>query len=68
MNANIKQIVRDRRSSPTIISDVVHEGTHVIDYVNGMDQNVLFSWTGEIRAFPEENVSKCDFDISRKII
>lgn len=45
-----------RRSSPTIISDVVHEGTHVIDYVNGMDQNVISSWTGEIRAFREERL------------
>ena len=35
-------------------SDVVHEGTHALDYLSGVDERTIGSWTGEIRAYMAE--------------
>ena len=43
-----------RRSSQSLYSDVVHEGTHALDYLSGVDERTIGSWTGEIRAYMAE--------------
>lgn len=43
-----------RRSSSCIFSDVVHEGTHAIDFINNVPQSEISSWTGETRAYSAE--------------
>ena len=48
-----------RRSSQSLYSDVVHEGTHALDYLSGVDERTIASWTGEIRAYTAER----DFQI-----
>jgi len=40
-----------RRSSGTILSDAVHEGTHVLDFRNNFGSSGLSSWSWEKRAF-----------------
>ena len=51
-----------RSSSATIISDLVHEGTHVLDYLSGISVNNIKTWSGEIRAYKAER----DFQIKTK--
>lgn len=45
-----------RSSSASLISDVVHEGTHAMDYLNGIDQSIISSWTGETKAYSAERL------------
>lgn len=33
---------------------VVHEGTHAIDFLNGVDETIISSWTGETSAYSAE--------------
>jgi RHS repeat-associated protein len=49
--AQVNKQIYVRRGSQTIISDVVHEGTHVIDYINQFGINGLSMWSWEKRAF-----------------
>ena len=43
-----------RRISISILSEIVHEGTHALDFINKIDVNVISSWTGETRAYSAE--------------
>ncbi len=43
-----------RASSASIASDLVHEGTHAIDYISGVKVNNIRTWPGEIRAYKAE--------------
>ena len=45
-----------RSSSASLISDVVHEGTHAVDYLNGIDESIISSWTGETTAYGAERL------------
>lgn len=45
-----------RSSSASIYSDVVHEGTHAMDFINNISQNEISSWPGEIRAYSAERL------------
>ena len=45
-----------RSSSDSLLSDIVHEGTHAMDYYNGIDENIIASWTGEITAYNAERL------------
>ena len=49
--AQVNKQIYVRRGSQTIISDVVHEGTHAIDYINPFGINGLSMWSWEKRAF-----------------
>lgn len=51
-----------RRSSASIICDLIHEGKHVLDYLSGININNIRSWDGEIRAYRAER----EFQISTK--
>ena len=44
-----------RRNSSTIHSDIVHEGTHAMDYLNGLPYERISSWDGEIKAYTAEH-------------
>lgn len=44
-----------RRNSGTIYSDIVHEGTHAMDYLNGLPHDKISSWDGEIKAYTAEH-------------
>lgn len=43
-----------RGSSASIISDLVHEGTHVLDILAGINIKNIRTWPGEIRAYKAE--------------
>ena len=43
-----------RGSSASIISDLVHEGTHVLDTLAGISIRNIRTWPGEIRAYKAE--------------
>ena len=43
-----------RNSSINIYSDMVHEGTHAMDYIHGIKESVTSSWVGETRAYSAE--------------
>ncbi len=43
-----------RSSSASIISDLVHEGTHVLDILAGISLKNVSTWPGEIRAYKAE--------------
>ncbi len=45
-----------RGNSASIYSDVVHEGTHALDYINNIPQSQISSWVGEIKAYNAERV------------
>ena len=45
-----------RSSSSSLMSDVVHEGTHALDYFNGIDESVISSWAGETTAYSAERL------------
>lgn len=45
-----------RRSSASIYSDVVHEGTHAMDFINNISQREISPWPGEIRAYSAERL------------
>ena len=45
-----------RGGSSTLLSDIVHEGTHALDYVDGLDEIIISSWSGEIRAYSAERL------------
>ena len=51
-----------RSSSASIISDLIHEGTHVLDYLSGINVKNIRSWNGEIRAYRAER----EFQIKTK--
>ena len=38
-----------------IHSDNVHEGTHAMDYINGVPYEKTSSWDGEIKAYTAEH-------------
>lgn len=44
-----------RRNSSTIHSDMVHEGTHAMDYLKGLPYEKISSWEGEIKAYTAEH-------------
>ena len=44
-----------RRSSASIFSDMVHEGTHALDYLSGIPESQISTWKGEIRAYTAEH-------------
>ncbi len=54
LGVQVSKQIYIRRSSPSLISDIVHEGTHAIDFRDGISQEVISSWTGEIKAYTEE--------------
>jgi hypothetical protein len=43
-----------RASSANIISELVHEGNHALDYLSGISENNIKTWPGEIRAYRAE--------------
>ena len=43
-----------RNSSVSLLSDVVHEGTHALDYLNGISESTISSWSGETAAYSAE--------------
>ena len=43
-----------RASSASIISDLVHEGNHALEYISGISPNNIRTWPGEIRAYKAE--------------
>ena len=45
-----------RSSSATLFSDVVHEGVHAMDFINGVDESVISSWSGETSAYNAERL------------
>ena len=45
-----------RRSSASLISDVVHEGTHAVEYRGGVDPIEISTWPGEKRAYEAERL------------
>lgn len=51
-----------RASSASIISDLVHEGNHAIEYISGISVNNIRTWPGEIRAYKAER----EFQIKTK--
>ena len=51
-----------RASSASIISDLVHEGNHAIEYISGINVNNIRTWPGEIRAYKAER----EFQIKTK--
>ena len=51
------QIYLRRNSNPaSLFSSVVHEGTHVLDYLDDMPEDMIGRWPGEIRAYTEERL------------
>ena len=44
-----------RRNSGTIHSDMVHEGTHAMDFLKGLPYEKISSWDGEIKAYTAEH-------------
>lgn len=44
-----------RKSSETILSDIVHEGTHAKDFFIGVPQSTISSRIGEMKAYTEEH-------------
>ena len=60
VNHDVVGIARDnkiylRKSSGTIHSDIVHEGTHALDYLKGIPFERISSWDGEIKAYMAEH-------------
>ncbi|MBU5473134.1 pre-toxin TG domain-containing protein [Roseburia sp. MSJ-14] len=53
-----------RSSSVSLFSDIVHEGTHAIDYYNGIDENIIASWTGETTAYNAERLFQIESGMS----
>lgn len=51
-----------RASSASIISDLVHEGNHALEYISGVSVNNIRTWPGEIRAYKAER----EFQIKTK--
>ena len=45
-----------RSSSASLFSDVVHEGVHAMDFINGVDESVISSWSGETSAYSAERL------------
>lgn len=45
-----------RGSSSSLISDVVHEGTHAMDYLSGIDESIISSRIGETTAYTAERL------------
>ena len=43
-----------RKDSASLISDLVHEGKHVLDYINSVPQRKISSRWGEMRAYISE--------------
>ena len=44
-----------RRSSSSIFSDLVHEGTHALDFLSGIPERKISGWEGEIKAYTAEH-------------
>ena len=52
-----KQIYLRKSADPaSLFSSVVHEGTHVLDYIDGIPEDVIGGWAGEMRAYTEERL------------
>lgn len=45
-----------RSSSASFFSDVVHEGVHAMDFINGIDERTISSWSGETSAYNAERL------------
>ena len=46
-----------KSADPALLySSVVHEGTHALDYLNNIPEDVIGSWAGEMRAYTEERL------------
>lgn len=44
-----------RRSSVSLVSEIIHEGTHALEYKSGVSQDIIRSREGELRAFMAEH-------------
>ncbi len=44
-----------RKNSASIHSDIVHEGTHAMDFLKGLPYEKISSWEGEIKAYTAEH-------------
>ena len=44
-----------RKNSISIHSDIVHEGTHAVDYLQGVPYKIISSRKGEMKAYKEEH-------------
>jgi hypothetical protein len=44
-----------RKNSVTLHSDIVHEGTHALDFLKGLSYDKISSWDGEIKAYIAEH-------------
>lgn len=60
VNRNVAGIAIDnkiylRRNSVSIHSDMVHEGTHAMDFLHGVPYEKISSWDGEIKAYTAEH-------------
>ena len=44
-----------RKNSMSLYSDVIHEGTHALDYLRGVSFADRAGWSGEIRAYTAEH-------------
>ena len=43
-----------RKNSASIISELVHEGQHALDFIHGIKESSIRTWPGEIRAYKAE--------------
>lgn len=54
-----------RKSSKTILSDIVHEGTHAYEFKSGKTQKAVSSKSGEIKAYvAEHNFQKKKYGVT----
>ena len=51
-----------RKSSASIVSDLVHEGNHAYEFISGVNPREILTWPGEIRAYKAER----EFQIKTK--
>lgn len=52
-----------RRNSSSLVSDIVHEGTHAMDYFNGIDESIISSQIGEVHAYSAERTFQIESGI-----
>ena len=51
LGREVKERIYDRRNSEHILSDIIHEGTHALDYNRHYGINGLSLWSWEKRAY-----------------
>lgn len=44
-----------RRSSVSLVSEIIHEGTHALEYEAGVSQDIIRTREGELRAYKAEH-------------